>query len=542
MMKFAGGLFYHARFRRALLEGAALVLALLGVFQLGRKPALNNLTTLALELGTLPPLWLALRTRLPGGGWKGEIGKEMLRALAAGALALCALLVLSAAAPFSPDNLYYGASYGLVGGLLAGMVYLAGRAGLRLWFLWRAACRRNIALALTHAQVGLAALAALLAIGLVALLGISNAFYLSRSHPDTLLRTLSGEMQKVFLASGVIAALACPAMLLMVGIFGVFSYFFTRRLTRRLQALAAAADGLRQKDHRARVQVEGEDEIARVQSSFNQMAGELTQALEALQSERDRVQRLLDERRQLFASVSHELRTPLAVLQSAHEAAQEAAQVAAQVAEGVARRAEPDDAGAQKLAETQRHLRTMEHQIERLQRQLDDLFSLAQVEAARLEVTCRPLALDGLAQGVVEQLAPGAWRAYRVEMVFQSLDGPLTVLADSGRLEQALVNLARNALRYCAPGGLVVVQTQRREGLAALHVRDTGSGINADDLAHIWERFYRAERQPGEMGERNAGLGLALVKEFVEAMGGSAAVESAPGEGSCFTLTLQLAE
>jgi len=68
MMKFAGGLFYHARFRRALLEGAALVLALLGVFQLGRKPALNNLTTLALELGTLPPLWLALRTRLPGGG------------------------------------------------------------------------------------------------------------------------------------------------------------------------------------------------------------------------------------------------------------------------------------------------------------------------------------------------------------------------------------------------------------------------------------------------------------------------------------------
>ena len=122
-------------------------------------------------------------------------------------------------------------------------------------------------------------------------------------------------------------------------------------------------------------------------------------------------------------------------------------------------------------------------------------------------------------------------------------------LVDAGRVEQVLQNLLHNAVRHTPPGGIVAVAvtmedgtdgTDGTDGGVALRVRDTGEGIAADDLPHIFERFYRAE-QARSREEGGAGLGLALVKELTEAMGGSVAVESAPGEGSCFTVRLPLA-
>jgi signal transduction histidine kinase len=101
-------------------------------------------------------------------------------------------------------------------------------------------------------------------------------------------------------------------------------------------------------------------------------------------------------------------------------------------------------------------------------------------------------------------------------------------------LEQVLLNLLRNATRHTLPGGIVVVLAKDEDETVRLEIRDTGQGIDPADLPHIWERFYRGKNATSE----SAGLGLALVRELVEAMGGNVGVESTAGEGSCFRVRL----
>jgi signal transduction histidine kinase len=107
--------------------------------------------------------------------------------------------------------------------------------------------------------------------------------------------------------------------------------------------------------------------------------------------------------------------------------------------------------------------------------------------------------------------------------------------ADRHRLEQVVSNLLGNAIRHTPPGGLVAAAVTAEPNAVRLDVRDTGEGIRAEDIPHVFERFFRGRSQHGEGG---AGLGLALVKELTEAMGGSVEASSALGEGSCFTVRL----
>jgi signal transduction histidine kinase len=517
--------FRRAAYPRAILETGLLSLLLAGIFLLTRQPDSINLPALALGLGLASPTWLSLRTSLPSGSRMKQIAVEGLHSLGLWTvLAGLAGLVTWFYYPRLADNynllsLWLASAGGCI--LLAGLAYVCLRAGLRFWIYWQKARRRKLALALTHAQLGLVILAVVGLTVLVALAGLAEAYYLSRSAPASFLPLFARELDKIVMTNSLILLLACPVVLVLLGFLFIFSTLFTRRTTRRLQQLAQAADALRQKDYSVRLTVDGEDEVARVQASFNHMAGELTTALGDLQAERDRVSRLLAERRELFAGVSHELRTPLAVLRAAQEA--------------LAGRA-----GLAEDARTAHELDIIGHQVDRLQSELDDLFLLSRAEVERLEINCAVVDLNALAGKVVDQFTRLAWDGSRVEVVFQGAEDALTVWADPDRLEQALANLLRNALRYTPPGGLVVVQTRRLEGYARLSVRDTGGGIATADLPRIWTSYYRAPTQPQDSPELNAGLGLALVKEFVQTMGGRVSVESQVGEGSCFSVDLRL--
>lgn len=128
----------------------------------------------------------------------------------------------------------------------------------------------------------------------------------------------------------------------------------------------------------------------------------------------------------------------------------------------------------------------------------------------------------------------------RVTVLAHPVAAPVWALADAVRLEQVLRNLIANAVRHTPPGGVVLLAAEGHAEGATVAVRDTGEGMAAADLQRVFERFYRSDsartREPG-----GAGLGLALVKELVEAMGGSVTVMSAPGEGSTFTVRLPAA-
>lgn len=162
----------------------------------------------------------------------------------------------------------------------------------------------------------------------------------------------------------------------------------------------------------------------------------------------------------------------------------------------------------------------MSHETDRLQRLLDDLFLLARIEVGKLTLETRPLDASSVIVKVVETIAPLAWDRGRVRVIADLPPDLPKVMADAGRLEQILQNLLQNTIRHTPPGGMVAVSAYAEVETKMLYmeVRDTGSGIDSDELLHIWERFYHGE-QSG-----STGIGLTLVKELTTAMGGDVAV------------------
>ncbi|MDE3077206.1 MAG: HAMP domain-containing histidine kinase, partial [Chloroflexota bacterium] len=292
------------------------------------------------------------------------------------------------------------------------------------------------------------------------------------------------------------------------------AYLLARRVVRRLERLGQAAEALAAGQLSARVQDAADDELGQLARRFNQMAADLQGSLVRLEEERDRVTGLLKARRELVASVSHELRTPVATARGYLESA--------------LRRPErlPD--------ELRSDLETVEAEIGRLQRLIDDLFTLARAEVGRLELRLEPTNIGDVMQRTVETLAPLAWRQWRVQVVAE-VAPELAARADTERLQQVLSNLLSNAVRHTPPGGVVVAAAAIEGDLVRLDVRDTGAGIFPEDLPRIFEPFYQGREADGRDG---AGLGLAVARELVEGMGGTVQAESVVGEGSCFTVRL----
>ena len=216
----------RAAYPRAILETGLLALLLTGVFLLTRQPDSINLPTLALGLGLACPTWLALRTALPDGSRIQHIAIEGLRSLGLWAvLAGLAGLVTWFYYPILANNynllsLWLASAGG--GILLAGLAYFCLRAGLRFWIYWQKARRRKLALALTHAQLGLVILSVVGLTGLVALAGFAEAYYLSRSAPASFLPLFARELDKIVMTNSLILLLACPVVLVVLGCLFVF--------------------------------------------------------------------------------------------------------------------------------------------------------------------------------------------------------------------------------------------------------------------------------------------------------------------------------
>jgi signal transduction histidine kinase len=389
--------------------------------------------------------------------------------------------------------------------LVLSLAFLFVRMGISLLIWWNRLRRRSLVWALTNAHL------LVVVIGSGALCGfivLTNVYFTHSIEPQIL---------PVLVFMGILTVIA---VLIVLPPSLLFSYIFARRTTRRLRALTTATNTLRAGDYSVRVPVEGGDEVAQLQANFNAMATDLAAAVRDLEAERDTVSHLLDARRELVASVSHELRTPVSTLRGYLESAR-------------ARWDEEDTPPA-----SLRHdLGIMEHETRRLQTLIEDLFTLSRAEVSKLELRCVPADVGDEVRRIAETVAPLAWQSGRVEVVAAVTPDLPLALVDSNRLNQVLQNLLHNGIRHTPPGGIVAVSASADAERVLLQVKDTGEGIAADDLPHIWERFYRSDRARMQSAS-GSGLGLALVKELTEAMGGSVSVESTPGAGSCFTVAV----
>jgi signal transduction histidine kinase len=434
---------------------------------------------------------------------------------------------------------------GLLTAAAAGLTYPAARGVVLFWPRWKRLRRTRLLWALTHAQlVGSMALAGGVAVALAA----AGARWL---RPPFGPEILPPDAPAVVFAVTWVTTRLVPFVtgLLLMGVAAsavvlppavLISFLVLRRPARRLEDLATTAGALRAGDLAARVPAGGEDEVGRLQTDFNAMAADLEATLQSLQGERDRVAGLLEARRQLVAGVSHELRTPVATIRGYLESARRRAAVPAAL--------RPD-------------LLTMEHEVVRLQRLIEDLFTLSRAEVGRLELRPAPTDVAVVVRDLVATVAPLAWSRRRVRVLAETPSDLPPACADAQRLEQIVSNLLGNAVRHTPPGGLVAAVVAAQADGVCVEVRDTGEGIAPEHLPHVFERFYRkpaaaAGEHDGALaaggvgvdvddgldgsvdGRDGVGLGLALVKELTEAMGGTVAAASTPGEGSCFTVRL----
>jgi len=293
------------------------------------------------------------------------------------------------------------------------------------------------------------------------------------------------------------AALLAAALSLALGI--AISRLLTAPLGRLTRAAGAVAAG----DLSQRVDVRSHDEIGELGSAFNGMTASLAEA-EAL-------------RKNLMADVAHELRTPLTVVQGNLQAILD---------------------GVYPLEMAQVH--TLYDETRLLARLVDDLHDLALADAGQLRLERAPVDLAVLARTAVGHFAPGA-EAAGVALELAAEEHTPEVIGDAGRLAQVLRNLLSNALRHTPAHGEIRLSAARSGESVEMRVSDTGPGIAPEDLPHVFERFYRADRsRTRESG--GSGLGLAIARSIVASHGGTIAAESRPGQGTTIVIRLPLGD
>lgn len=309
--------------------------------------------------------------------------------------------------------------------------------------------------------------------------------------------TFLADVTRALIIGGMVVALLAAGLAVLL----------TRSISRPLAAMEQAAIQFAKGDYTVRVSPNGQDEIATLGRTFNQMA-------ESVGS----VERL---RRELVANVSHDLRTPLTVIRGYLEGLR-----SGQIA----------DRRSAEMAFDAMHI-----EVTRLLHLVDDLRQAAALDSGSLPLNRRQTTAEALAAEALDRIAPlAAAKHIHTQSAVPADLPPLNL--DVERMGQALFNLLENAVRHTAPNGTILMAAQQHGENIQLTVQDDGAGISAEHLPHIFERFYRADSARNPSAGR-AGLGLSIVKAIVKAHGGTVRAESdGIGKGSTFTISLPLAD
>ena len=303
------------------------------------------------------------------------------------------------------------------------------------------------------------------------------------------------------------SAVVLGGTFLIAGLAGLILFFL---LTRRLRGMTAAVRDIEAGNYQRRIDARSEDEIGQLGRAFNRMSDALVGTLEKLK-QNDAL------RRELVANVSHDLRTPLASVQGYLETILMKEP-----------RLQPE--------ERQQFLQVIHHNVTMLSRLVGELFELSRLEAKQAEPQYEPFSIAELVQDLtLDFQALAQEEQIRLSTVLPQ-DLPL-VGGDIGMIERALVNLIENALHYTPREGTVSIALKQKSDGVQVSISDTGQGIATEDLPHIFDRFYRAQKTgPGRSS--NTGLGLAIAQKIVETHNSILSVQSQEKVGTQFSFTL----
>lgn len=305
---------------------------------------------------------------------------------------------------------------------------------------------------------------------------------------DELARSFSKEQNQVLLLISVIASILALIMAVIVG----------RQIVKPVKALAGAAASLRQGHFNTRLELVRSDELGRLIEDFNQLASTLEQN-EAL-------------RRHAMADISHELRTPLAVLRAEIEATQD---------------------GYREYSEEQMQL--LHDNVLGLGRLVDDLHELALSDSGALNYRMEPVDVSEIVRASVLSMKT-AFLDRQVRLL-ETVEDSLLTIADKRRIRQVIDNLLKNSLRYTDSNGQCEVRAMLSSGQIVIVVRDSSPGVSDHDLAHLTERFYRAEASRNRR-TGGSGLGLAISNNIIEVHGGTITLDHSDIGGLQVTLRI----
>lgn len=314
-------------------------------------------------------------------------------------------------------------------------------------------------------------------------------------HTTTETRHIEEAFSSALLISIALALLAAMAAALAV------TWYFTRRVQRSIGAVAAAATGIAAGQYDARVPDPGlGGEFATLATTYNQLA--------------ERLEHTEDTRRRMLSDLAHEMRTPLATVDAHLEA----------IEDGVR---EPD-------AST---LEVIRNSTARLRRLAEDIGAVSKAEEGRLRIEPRAVPARALVHAAVKS-AQDRFEAKGIKLHVH-VDSSRRIHVDPDRIGQVLTNLLDNALRHTQPGGTVTVGCNDSGSSVELTVADTGDGIAAEHLDHVFDRFYRVD-SARDRAHGGSGIGLSIAKALVEAHDGTiSAASQGAGHGATFTVRVR---
>lgn len=293
--------------------------------------------------------------------------------------------------------------------------------------------------------------------------------------------------------------------------------FFLRlekRIFRPIEELRNGVEEIARGNYEVKVECSVSNEIGLLVDSFNEMARKLREG-EKTKNEYE------ENRKSLIANISHDLKTPITSIQGYIEA----------ILEGNVAAPENKD----------KYLQIIHHNIIYVNKLIDDLFLFAKLDMQKLDFQFETVLIKAYMRDLMEEFRFELEERQSVLIYADDLEQDLPVSMDRKRMHQAIRNIMGNALKYGPEKGLVInVELYKQDGFACIDINDNGPGISEDKLPYIFNRFYRVDNERTK-DLMSTGLGLAIARELVEAHGGSIAVSSAEGRGTCLRITIPLA-